>query len=627
MAFARKVWKLLVALKDGLVLVFMLLFFAALYAVLSMRPAPHSVTEGALLVKLDGVIVEEPQAVDPLALLAARGLPTREHRARDVIRAIEGAAGDDKIKAVVLDLDFFLGAGQAHLSEIGEAIDKVRAANKPVLAHAIAYTGDSMQLASHASEIWVDPLGGALIAGPGGTLLFYGDLADKLGVTVHVYRAGRYKSAVEPWTRSSFSEDAKADIGGAYEMLWENWKAEVGKGRPDADVARLASDPVAAIKAAGGDAAIAAQQSGMVDRIGTREEFAERVAELSGKDTDNPGNPGAFAHTSYDIWNAANPRARAGKPIGVITVAGSVVDGSAGPGTAGGDRIARLLDDALEDDLAALVIRIDSPGGSVTAVERMRQALLRHKERGIPIIASMSNTAASAGYYVATPATTIFADPSTITGSIGVFLVTPSFENTLPKFGVATDGLYTTTLTGQPNLLGGFSPEMEEILQLQADRAYDRFLTLVGNARKKDRAEVLTLAEGRTWSGGAARQVGLVDRFGGLDDALAFAAKEAGLGDGEWHAQYLENEPSEFAAFIQRMRGPREEAQGAVGLAQLAVAERNASLGTIVEDFGMMMRSPGITARCMTCPAPARLLQREMDAPGWLAAFEALARR
>ena len=626
MTFARKVWKLLVAIKDGLVLVLLLLFFAALYGILSMRPAPHSVEEGALLVKLDGVVVEEPQAVDPLALLAARGLPTREHSARDVIRAIRGAASDDKIKAVVLDLDFFLGAGQAHLSEIGEAIDIVRAADKPVLAHAIAYTGDTMQLASHASEVWVDPLGGALIAGPGGTILFYGDLMDRLDVNIHVYRAGRYKSAVEPWTSASFSDDARSDITGVYDTLWEIWKGEVGKGRPKADIARLASDPVAAIEAAGGDSAKAAQASGLVDRIGTREEFAERVAEIAGKDDSAPENPGAYAHTGYAIWNAANPISDAGKPIGVITVAGDVVDGTAGPGTAGGDRIAKLLDDALDDDLAALVIRIDSPGGSVTAVERMRQALLRHKDKGIPIVASMANMSASAGYYVAMPADTVFADPSTITGSIGVYLVTPSFENTISRIGLSTDSVRTTPLTGQPSVLGGFSPELEQIMQSQTDKAYDRFLTIVGKSRKKDRAELLTLAEGRTWTGGGARQVGLVDRFGGLDDALAYAAKEAGLGDGEWHAAYLAEEPSAFARFVQGMSRPKEDARS-VGLVQLAAAQRNAVLGAFFEDSQTMLANPGITARCIACPAPARLLQRDLDAGGWLAALELLGAR
>ncbi|WP_164844044.1 signal peptide peptidase SppA [Croceicoccus ponticola] len=626
MAFARKVWKLLVGVKDGLVLIFMLLFFAALYSILSMRPAPEEVLDGALLVKLDGVIVEEPQAVDPWTLIASRGVPTREHRARDVLRAIEGAATDDRIKAVVLDLDYFLGAGQVHLSEVGAALDTVRAANKPVLTHAIAYTADSIQIASHASEVWLDPMGGAMVAGPGGSATFYGGLAERLGVNVHVYKAGRFKSAVEPYSLTRFSDDARADMTGLFDSLWENWQVEVRQARPKARVREMAMDPVGTLKAAGGDPAKAALAMGLVDKIGTREAFAARVAKIAGEDETTPDDPGAFAHTTYQVWNRASPLSDAGKAIGIVTVAGSIVDGTAGPGTAGGDRIAKLLDDALEDDLAALVVRVDSPGGTITGSERIRQAILRHKERGIPIVVSMGNMAASGGYWVSTPASTIFADPSTITGSIGVFAVVPTFENMLGKIGVTQDDLRTTPLSGQPDILGGFTPEMDQVLQAQTEHAYNLFLSVVGQSRRKDRVSLLPLAEGRVWAGGPARQVGLVDRFGGLDDAISFAAKKAGLSDGEWHAQYLEAEPSRLQAFFQSL-GNEEEARGAVTMTQFAVAQRNAVLGSALEDFERMAGTPAIEARCMACPPSARLLAREVDVPRWMAVFDAFARR
>ncbi|WP_066555622.1 signal peptide peptidase SppA [Croceicoccus bisphenolivorans] len=631
MTFARKVWKMLVAIKDGLVLLLILMFFMGLYALLSMRPAAHEVVDGALLVKLDGVVVEEPQAFDPLAVLASRGVPTREHRFRDVLRAIEGAATDDRIKAVVLDLDEFLGAGPAHTGELGEALDKVRAAKKPVLAHAIVYTGPTMQLAAHASEIWLDPMGGALVTGPGGTILFYGELAEKLGVNVHVYKAGRYKSAVEPYSRTSFSDDARADLTALLDGVWQVRQDDVAKARPKAKFADIAKDPVAAIRAAGGDAAKAALAYGLVDKLGTREDFAARVAKLVGKDKSEPDNPAAFAHTGYQVWNKAEPAKKAGKAIGVVTIAGEMVGGNAGPGTAGGDRIAALIDDALDDDLAALVIRIDSPGGLVSAAERMRQAILRHKAKGIPIVASMANSAASGGYYVATPATTIFAEPSTVTGSIGVFLVMPSVEGTLDKFGVRTESLRTTPLAGQPDFLGGLSPEVDEIMQMQTENQYDRFLDLVGKSRGKTRDQMLEVAEGRMWPGGAARQVGLVDRLGGLNDAVAFAAKEAGLKDGEWHAQYIEPEPDRFATFVQGLIAPEEEAAEPVGLAEMAVAGRDAAFAAMVRDMQLMLFSgPSVQARCMACPplvgsaAPQPSGAQVQD---WLAAFEALASR
>ncbi|HBM05020.1 MAG TPA: signal peptide peptidase SppA, partial [Erythrobacter sp.] len=209
MQFAGKVWRLLVGIKDGLVLVFMLLFFTALFAVLTARPSPAAVRDGALLLDLSGVVVEERTEIDPIAALLSGTAPVGEYQARDVIHALDEAAGDERISAVVLDLDRFLGGGQVHMQAIGEALDRVRAAEKPVLAYATAYTDDGMLLAAHASEVWVNPLGGAVIAGPGGERLYYAGLLDKLKVNARVYKVGEYKSAVEPYSRAGMSDPAR----------------------------------------------------------------------------------------------------------------------------------------------------------------------------------------------------------------------------------------------------------------------------------------------------------------------------------------------------------------------------------------------------------------------------------
>ena len=623
MAFARKVWKLLVAIKDGLVLLFMLLFFGLLYAALSFRPAPARVHDGALLLALDGVVVEEPRPIDPFAIFESVDA-TREHRARDVVRAIEGAASDKRIKAVVLDLDYFLGAGQVTLSDVGAAMDKVRAADKPVLVHAIAYTADSAQLAAHASEVWMDPMGAAMLAGPGGSYLFWGDLAKRWNVKVHVYRAGQFKSAVEPYSRSGFSDDARRDLEPTLEGLWENWRDEFARGRPDAKIDALIADPAGAAKAAGGDPARAALDSGFVDKLGTRTEFGAHVAELVGAAAAGEDDGIAFAHTPYEAWLKAVPAPKRGKAIGLVTVAGTIVDGDAGPGTAGGDRIAELVEDALDEDLAALVVRIDSPGGSATAAERIRQAIMRQKARGIPVVVSMGNVAASGGYWVATGGDAIFAEPATITGSIGVFSVIPTFEDALPRLGVRSDSLKTTPLSGQPDLVGGFSPQMDAALQGQVEHTYNLFLGLVQESRGIDRARALTLAEGRTWTGGGARQVGLVDRFGGLNDALDYAAKQAGLAAGDWHVQPLDTKPDTLTALIQDLTAPDDGTQMRSNLAQVLVARRNAALGAGLEDLETMLARPGVQARCTACPVPARLLRVDADPPRWLRAARAL---
>ncbi len=610
MIFARKVWKVLVAIKDGLALMLLLLFFMVLFAAMSSRPSPGAVREGALLLRLDGAIVEEPKVIDPLSQLLAAQAPTREYRARDIVSALRSAAGDKRIKAVVLDLDRFTGAGMVHLLDIGKALDGVRAAGKPVLAHATLYTDDAVLLAAHSSEVWVDPLGGALVAGPGGRQLFFGGLLERLKVKAHVFRVGTYKSAVEPYTRNDLSPASREASAALNASLWEAWKTDVTKARPKANIALATADPAAWFKASGGDGAKAALAAGLADRIGDPVAFGIRVAEIAGKDR-RDSKPGAFAHTPLRAWLAANPAPRRGKAIGVVTIAGEIVDGDAGPGTAGGARIAGLLDDALEDDLAALVVRVDSPGGSIYASEQIRTAILRHKAKGIPVVVSMANLAASGGYWVSTPAARIFAEPATITGSIGVFAVVPSFEAALGQWGVTTDGIATTPLSGQPDLAGGLSPAVEGMLQGNVESAYARFVGLVGAARGKTAAEVDAMAQGRVWDGGTARQKGLVDQFGGLDDALAYAAAQAKLPADGWHAAYLGGGKPAYASLLDRL-GPDEDAappEGAEGAArdwagQVAVRQQASIAGALATLERMLGRS-GAQALCAECPIPA----------------------
>ena len=361
MGFARKVWHLLVAIKDGLVLSLLLLFFMALFAALTARPSPGQVREGALLVKLDGAVVEEPSVADPLEALLSDQAPLKEYRARDLVRALDAAAGDDKIKAVVLDLSRFTGGGLVHMTDIGAALDRVRAAKKPVLTFATAYTDDGVQLAAHSTEVWVDPLGGAFVTGPGGNRLYFGALLQRLKISTHVFKVGTYKDFVEPYLYDKASQPSKDARRALYGAVWENWKADVARARPKADIARVTGDPVAWLKASGGDAAQAALAAGLVDKIGDKVAFGERVKALVGEDFGSE-RPGSYAHTRIPALLAAHPASDKGDPVAVVTVAGEIVDGKAGPGTAGGARIAKLIDKATADEAKALVLRVDSPG-------------------------------------------------------------------------------------------------------------------------------------------------------------------------------------------------------------------------------------------------------------------------
>lgn len=602
MSFARKVWRLLVGIKDGLVLVFMLLFFGVLFAALSVRPNPGEVREGALLLQLDGSLVEEVAPVDPFSALLGGALPLREYAVRDLVRAIDAAAEDDRIKAIALDLSSFVGGGQVHMMELAEALDRFRAAEKPVFTYALAYTDDSLLLAAHSTEVWVDPMGGAVVRGPGGENLYFADALDRFNINARVFRVGTYKSAVEPFMASGMSPEARENAETLYSAIWEEWQANVARVRPKANIDAVTGDYAALIAAAGGDVAKAAVDAGLADTVGTYEQWGAKIAEVAGEDEWSK-HPGAFALTELDPFLAdLGAPDHSGGAIGVITIAGEINDGLDGPGTAGAARIEALLDDALDDDLKALVVRVDSPGGTVTGSETIRRAIQRHKDAGIPIVVSMANYAASGGYWVATPADEIFAEPSTLTGSIGVFLVLPTFEDALAEYGVASDGVLTTPLSGQPDLLAGLTPQASALLQAETNGVYDRFLGLVAGARKITRARADELGQGRVWTGGSARQLGLVDKFGGLDDALAAAATRAGLDEGDWHAVHLTSPPDPFGGMLAGMMGGTTASAPRSLSAVIAGQERDA-LARVVADFERLMGASQVQALCMECAA------------------------
>lgn len=618
MSFARKVWRLLVGIKDGLSLVFLLLFFSLLYAVLAARPSPAQVREGALLLELDGIVVEEKSKVDPFAALLTGQPPVGEYDVQELVHAIDEAAKDDRIEAIVLDLSRFLGGGQVHLSEVGAALDRFRRADKPVLAWAVAYGDDAMLLAAHASEVWVDPLGGAVVAGPGGERLYFGELLDNLRVNARVYKVGAYKSAAEPFSRNDMSDEARENYTALYGALWDEWRADFGKARPQARLAEVTGAPAEWIAAANGDFATAAKSAGLVDRLGSKQEFGARVAEIAGEDPWDD-RPGAYAFTELDPWLAAEPFDESGKAIGVVTIAGEIVDGDAGPGVAGGERIAELLDKALDEDFAALVVRVDSPGGSVLASEEIRRAILRHKAKGIPIAVSMANVAASGGYWVSTPGDRIFAEPATITGSIGIFAVVPTFENAAAHWGVGTDGVRTTPLSGQPDLIAGFTPEVDAILQNSIEDGYRDFVGRVARSRNLSAERVDAIGQGRVWDGGTARQIGLVDQYGGLDDALAWAAAKAGLEDGGWYPEYLGDDANRYDTLLRALL-LGDDAQGAVGgdLFAMIAARQQGLLGQFETELGRLLSVRGMQAYCLECPPAAR--QAHPPSPGgWLA--------
>ena len=611
MKFVRAIWKLLVGIKDALVLLFMLLFFGMIYAGLSAKPAP--VRDGVLDLDLKGSLVEQPARRDWADV--AGGGRLQEFRLRDLVAALDAAKDDGRVKAVALDLDGFIGGGQTAIGDLADAVRRVRAAGKPVIAYSTGYTNDGYQLASAASEIWLNPLGAVAIAGPGGSNLYYKGLLDKLGVTANVYRVGTYKAAVEPFIRNDMSPEAKQNALALDQAQLETWRQSVRQARPKANVDLFLQDMNGAVTAAGGDMAKAAVAAGLVDKIGDQQAFEARLAQLGGKNNKNVAGYNRIKLGSYVADKVErNPHG----PIGVVTIAGLIVDGNAGLGRAGGDTIANEIEDGLDKGVKALVVRIDSPGGSVLASERIRQALLDAKAQKIPIVVSMGSVAASGGYWVATPADYIYAEPSTITGSIGVFGVLPSFQGTLQKLGVGADGVKTTPLSGEPDLLKGPSPEVNQLLQTGVNAMYARFLGIVAQARHKSPAEIDRIAQGRVWDGGSAHQLGLVDGFGGVDEAIAKAAQLAGLGN-ERGVRYLEP-PRSFRDQLIETIASEEDTDGAAPQDAFALlaGQPQRQLASALAEMRSILSGPSIQARCLECPAvaPARLGKSDLSLLG-----------
>jgi protease-4 len=609
MKFVRAIWKLLVGIKDVLVLLLMLLFFGMLYAALSARPAP--VREGVLDLALKGSVVEQPSRVEYSDVIG--GSRMREYRLRDLAAAVLAAKNDSRVKAVALDLDGFAGGGQTSMADLADAIRSVRDSGKPVVAYSVGYTNDSYQLASAASEIWLNPLGGVLVTGPGGSNLYYKGLLDKLGVTANVYRVGTYKSAVEPFIRNDMSPEAKQNYLALDQAELETWRQDIKQARPKADVDSFLRDMPGAVDRAGGDMAQAALRAQLVDRIGDRSAFEARLAQLGGTDS---GQAGGFKRIKLASYIDDKVEKQPNGPIGVVTIAGMIVDGKAGPGAAGGDTIAQEIEKGVQDDaVKALVVRVDSPGGSVLASERIRQALLKARSKKKPVVVSMGNVAASGGYWVSTPADFIYAEPSTITGSIGVFGILPSFQGTLKKLGLGADGVKSTPLAGEPDLLRGPSPEVNRLIQTGVESMYARFLSIVAAARHKTPQQVDQIAQGRVWDGGTAHQLGLVDGFGGMNAAIAKAAQLANLGN-ERRVRYLEPPRSLKDEILESfaLKDADDEVPNTDAFAIMA-GNPEQEIAEALRDMRSILSGPSIQARCLECPpvAPATVRAKDLS--------------
>lgn len=544
--------------------VFALLFIGFIAVLFSDKAQVEVNDKTALVLNLKGDLVEEKQWVDPVEKAINESTGSEEDRpeilVRDLVKVINEAAKDDRVKVMVLALAD-LGSGSLDkLQQIGGALETFKAAGKKVFATGAYYSQNQYFLASYADSINLNPMGAVILEGYGSYPMYYKAALEKLQISTHVFKVGTYKSAVEPFTRNDMSPEAKEANGVWLTELWQNYKEQVAARRGfavdnfDESFARLYDR----INAANGDMTQYALDAKLVDTIKTREEFRQDIIALVGEDEDNH----TFTQISYEDYQSlvippfpvVNPLT---DKVALVVARGAIVDGNVKAGMIGGESTAKLLRTARYDDkVKAVVLRIDSGGGSAFASEQIAQEIRLLKAAGKPVIASMGAVAASGGYWIAAPADQIFAAPTTITGSIGIFALFHTAENAMTTLGLNVDGVGTTELAGFSSglpLFKGLPADAEKLLQRSIENGYDEFITHVSTTRNIDKAQVDKIAQGRVWTGQTALKLGLVDKLGTLDDAIAAAAATASLK--HFDVQLIEQEMTEQEKLMAQLFG------------------------------------------------------------------------
>jgi protease-4 len=541
------IWRGLDGLRKFLHLLLLLLLFGVVVGALN-TSIPHIQDASALVIRPKGTIVEQLSGspVDQ-AIARAQGDAQSETLLWDLIDALKAAKKDSRIKAVVLDLNDMSGGGQPTLAEFTAAIRDFRSSGKKVISLATYFGQEQYYVGAAADEVYLDPMGMVAIDGYERYRMFYKDLFDKLGVEMNLFRVGAYKSAAEVYVRTDMSPEDREESLAYLSALWLNYRTAVAEARgltPE-DISAYVANSVPALLALKGDAAKMALDARLVTALKSSLDVDRRMVELVGSDSDEATREKIEADESDagETYNStsledylrivhAEKKARGAgkKKIGVIVAAGEILDGSQPPGTVGGESTSELIRQARhDDDIEAIVLRVDSPGGSVFASEQIYREVRAAQKDGKPVIVSMGDLAASGGYYISASADEIWAHPATITGSIGIFGAIPTFQKTLEKVGVNVDGVGTTSLSGQLRVDRALGEDAKKLLQSAIEHGYDEFLQRVSDGRKKTRDEVHAIAQGRVWIGTDAKNNGLVDQLGLFDDAVKSAAKHAKL--------------------------------------------------------------------------------------------------
>lgn len=567
--FLGILWRLLDGVRKLLHLILLLTIAGFLVAAFhtSIPSVPKS---AALVIAPEGELVEQ-LATDPLrrAFGQASGGPSPETLLKDVTDAIDAAKNDSRIKLIVLDLAQMDKSGLSKLQEIAVSLREFRTSGKRVVVAADFLDQDQYYLAAQAGEVYLDPLGSIEITGFSYYRMFLKDTIDKLGVDVNIYRAGTYKSYTDQYSRSEMSVAERQESTVWLDALWNSYQQDVTRARslPIKALSEYIGDQAAALAAVNGDAAKLALQKGLVTALKSRRQVADELKGLVGEDEDSHSfNAVGLNQYLVSVRSKLMLKSKSAARVGIVVASGEILDGRQPPGTIGGDSTVDVLRSARYDNsVKAVVLRVDSPGGSMFASEQILREVQNLRKAGKPVVVSMSTYAASGGYYIAAAANQIFASPTTLTGSIGVFSVVPTFARTLAKLGVTVDGIGTTPLAGSMRLDRSISPEMSKLLQNSVEHAYSVFIQRVADGRKKSVEDVDRIAQGRVWAGVDAQRIGLVDHLGGLKDATEAAAKLAELGS-DYETEYIETDLSLREQLLMQLHSQVSRVGYALGL-------------------------------------------------------------
>ena len=565
--FFGLVWRILEGFRKVLHLVLLLVIFGFILAALhtSIPIVPHT---AALIIAPQGELVEQLSG-DPVrrAFGEASGGPAPETLLRDVTDAIAAAKTDSRIKLIVLDLDSLGASGLSKLQEIGAAIRDFRASGKRVLSASDSLDQTQYYIAAQAGEVYLDPMGSVSVDGFSYYRMYYKDAIDKLGVDFNVFRAGTFKSFTDQFSRSDMAPSEREETSVWLEALWNAYTQDVTRARslPAAALNDFVTSQPASLQAVNGDMAKMALQRGLVTALRSRRQVADDLKGLVGEDSDSHSfNSIGMNQYLLAVRGKRVLKSKSDAKVGIVVASGEIFDGHRPPGAIGSESTSDLLRQARYDNaVKAVVLRVDSPGGSEFGSEIILREVQALRKAGKPVVVSMSTYAASGGYYISAAANQIFASPTTLTGSIGVFSFIPTFEHTLEKVGVKVDGIGTTPLAGDLRIDRPLGPVTKQILQASVDHAYAQFLRRVADGRKKSVEDVDKIAQGRVWAGVDAQRIGLVDHLGGLKDATNAAARLAELG-ADYDVEYIEPELSLREELLMQIRSQ------AVRIGQLA---------------------------------------------------------